>query len=139
VLSGFRDFLLKQNFLALALAVIIGTAAGKVVTAIVSDVIMPFVGLALPGGAWRQFKIMLGASVVGGEPAENALLLGDLLGVTVDFLIVALVVYLVTKALIKSPPPPDTRPCPECTETIPAAARRCKFCTAQVAPAGSGA
>jgi large conductance mechanosensitive channel len=139
VLTGFRDFLLKQNFIALALAVVIGTAAGKVITAIVAGVIMPLVGLALPGGGWRQFRIVLGQTVVEGKPLENALLLGELLGTLVDFTIVALVVYLITKALIKSPPPPDTRECPECTEAIPLAARRCKYCTAQLSPAASGA
>jgi len=139
MLSGFRDFLLKQNFLALALAVVIGTAVGKVISAIVSDVIMPVVGLALPAGGWREFRIVLGQAVVEGKPVENALLVGDLLGALVDFLIIAFVVYLITKALIKTPPPPDTRPCPECTEVIPARARRCKFCTSPVASAASGA
>jgi large conductance mechanosensitive channel len=135
MLKDFRDFLLKQNFLALALAVVIGTAVGKVITALVSDVIMPVVGVALPGGGWRQARVVLQSSVVEGKPVENALLLGDLLGAFVDFLIIAFVVYVITRALVKSPPPPDTRPCPECTELIPSAARRCRYCTAQVGAA----
>ena len=137
MVQGFRDFLVKQNFLALALAVVIGTAAAKVVGALVADVVMPVVSLVLPGGSWRQFRIVLERSVVDGEPVENAILVGDLFGALVDFLIVALVVYLVTRALVKSPPPPDTRSCPYCLETVPAGASRCKFCTAGIGP-GSG-
>jgi large conductance mechanosensitive channel len=135
MISGFREFLIKQNFLALALAVVIGTAAAKVVAALVADLIMPIVGLVLPGGSWRTARIVLERSVVDGEPVENALLLGDMLGAVLDFLIVALVVYAIMRALVKSPPPPDTRACPECTEAIPAAARRCKHCGAQVGTA----
>ncbi|MBA3584794.1 MAG: MscL family protein [Gemmatimonadetes bacterium] len=133
MLQGFREFMLKQNFLALALAVVIGTAIGKVVTAIVSNVIMPLVGVALPASSWRTFRVVLQRSTVDGETVENALLLGDLLGAFVDFLIIALVVYLIAKALIKSPPPPETQSCPQCTETIPVNARRCKYCTSDVA------
>src|SRR5687768_2161343 len=111
MLQGFQEWLIKQNIVGLALAVVIGTALGKVVAALVADVIMPFVGLVLPGGSWRQFRVVLERSTVNGEPVENALLFGDLAGAVVDFVIIALVVYLVTKALIKTPPPPDTRSC----------------------------
>ncbi|HZX40304.1 MAG TPA: MscL family protein, partial [Myxococcaceae bacterium] len=57
--KDFREFLLKQNALALAVAVVIGAAVGKVVSAIVDDVIMPVVGLVLPPGEWRSLEVPL--------------------------------------------------------------------------------
>jgi large conductance mechanosensitive channel len=59
VIREFRDFLVKQNALALAVAVILGAAIGKIVSSIVEDVINPIIGLALPGGNWREAKIVL--------------------------------------------------------------------------------
>ena len=125
-IQGFREFLLKQNALALAIGVVIGAAVGRVVSGIVDDVIMPIVGLALPGGEWRNAAIAL--------PRGNAIKYGDLLGRFLDFIIVALVVYLVTKAILEkpAPPPPDTKTCPQCLEVVPAAAKRCRACTSQL-------
>lgn len=130
VAKDFREFLLKQNALALAIGVVIGAAVGKVVGAIVDDVIMPIVGLLLPGGEWRTWEIPLTHDAAG--KVTNAIKYGDLLGRFVDFAIVALVVFFVAKALIKAPPPAPTKTCPRCTEALPAAATRCKFCTSDV-------
>src|SRR5262249_56482505 len=55
--KDFKEFLLKQNALALAVGVVIGAAVGKVVSALVEDMIMPFVGLLLPGGEWRSWLV----------------------------------------------------------------------------------
>jgi large conductance mechanosensitive channel len=121
-IRGFQEFLLKQNAFALAVGVVIGAAVGRVVSGIVEDLIMPVVGLVLPAGEWRNAAIAL--------PRGNAIKYGDLLGRILDFLIVALVVYLVTKAILEkpAPPAPDTKTCPECLEVVPAAARRCRAC-----------
>jgi large conductance mechanosensitive channel len=129
VASEFREFLLKQNVVALAAGVVIGAAIGKVVSGIVDDVIMPLVGVLLPGsGEWRQAKLALGA---GG----NAIAYGDLLGRFVDFGIVAFIVFLVLKTFVRPPRPvavAPTKTCPQCLDTIPAAARRCRACTSAV-------
>jgi large conductance mechanosensitive channel len=126
--TEFREFLLKQNVVALAIGVVIGGALGKVVSGIVDDVIMPIIGVILPGGDWRSAQLALSG--------ENAIKYGDLLGRVVDFVIVAAVVFLVTKALLeRNKPvaePPATKPCPECLEIVPAAARRCRACTSPV-------
>src|SRR5215475_4801377 len=120
--KDFREFLLKQN----ALALVIGAAVGKVVSAIVDDVIMPIVGIMLPGGEWRNWELPLTHDATG--KVTNAIKYGDLLGRSVDFVIIAIVVFAVTKALLKTP----TKACPRCTEQVAVGATRCKFCTSDV-------
>ena len=130
----FKDFLVKQNALALAVAVIIGAAIGKVVSSIVDDVINPILGLALPGGGWREARIVLSRSTdATGKVVENAVLYGHLLGAIVDFIIIGLVVFMIIKyALPKPEAAPSTKECPQCKTLIPAAATRCSACTQPV-------
>ena len=131
MLAEFKKFLMQTNALALAVGVIIGAAIGKVVSSLVSDVLMPLISLAIPGGEWREAKITLATDAAG--KVTKAISAGQFLGNIVDFIIVATCVFLITKALIKPEPPgPPTRTCPECTESIPTAAKRCKYCTAPV-------
>ncbi len=120
--SEFKAFLLKQNALALAVGVVIGAAVGKVVSGVVEDLIMPIVGVILPAGEWRTAQLPLFGS--------NAIKYGDLIGRLVDFFIVAMVVFFIIRLLIKEEPKPPTKTCPFCLETIPAAASRCRACTA---------
>jgi large conductance mechanosensitive channel len=122
----FRDFLLKQNAFALAIGVIIGAAMGRVVSGLVDDVLMPVLGMVMPGGEWRNAQITLSGA--------NAIKYGDLIGRSIDFVIVAAVVYALTKAFLKKEEPPAaTRACPECLELIPIAARKCRACGSTVA------
>lgn len=124
MLKEFRAFLTKSNALALAVGVIIGAAVGNVVTAVANDILMPLISVLLPAGDWRQAKWVVNGT--------NAVLYGHLLGVTIDFVIIALIVFLITKALLRpapTPPPPPTKSCPQCLETVPAAATRCRACT----------
>ena len=126
----FRAFILKGNIIDLAVAVVIGGAFGKIVAAFVDDLVMPVVSVLLPGGDWRNFTA---------TPLH--LKLGHLVGSVVDFVIIAFVVFLTlvkllgtaTKDLLDeapaaAAPPPATKTCGECLETIAAAARRCKSC-----------
>lgn len=130
----FKDFLVKQNALALAVAVIIGAAIGKVVSSIVDDVINPILGLALPGGSWREAKIVLARSTdATGKVVENAIQYGHLLGAIVDFVIIGIVIFMIIKyALPKPEAAPSTKECPQCKTLIPAAATRCSACTQPV-------
>jgi len=123
-LKGFREFLLKQNAVALAIGVIIGAAMGRVVSGLVDDVLMPILGVVLPGGEWRNAQV--------GLSGANAIKYGDLIGRLLDFVIVAAVVYALAKAVIKEAPAPATRSCPECLETIPIGARKCRACGSAV-------
>jgi large conductance mechanosensitive channel len=122
----FREFLLKQNAFALAIGVVIGAAIGKVVSGIVDDVLMPVIGLALPGGDWRNAQLTLSG--------QNAIKYGDLAGRIVDFFMIAVVVFLLAKGFLEKPAAaPATKSCPQCLELIPAAARKCRACGSQVA------
>src|SRR5690349_23356311 len=95
----FKAFLTKSNALALAVAVIIGAALGKVVTALTGDLLMPIIGFILPKGDWREAKIVLSASKdAAGKVTENAIRYGDLFGAVVDFIIISFVAFLLTKA-----------------------------------------
>jgi len=136
VIKGFKEFLLKNNVLALAIAVIVGGAVGKVVSSLAADLIMPLISLVLPSGEWRAAKLVLSKTVgPDGKEAINALNYGTFFGNVVDFLIIAFVVYMLTKSLIKeapAPPPPPSKNCPRCKETIAVDATKCKFCTADI-------
>ena len=133
MLNEFKKFLLQTNALALAVGVIIGAAVGKVVSSLVSDLLMPVIGLLIPGGAWREMAFVL-STKPDGSPA-NAITYGAFLGNVVDFVIVAFVVFTITQALLRpapAAPGPPTKECPECKESIPAAARKCRACASTV-------
>ena len=134
--AEFRGFLTKTNALALAVGVIIGAAVGNIVSALAADVLMPVIGLVLPGGSWRDAKIVLKtATDASGKVTESAILYGHFIGIVIDFLIISLVLFLIVKALVRPVPVPEPvamKTCPECLEAIPAAAKRCRACTAAV-------
>src|SRR5262249_7149590 len=132
-MNGFIDFLKQTNALALAVGVIIGGAVGKVVSSLVSDVLMPLISLAMPAGDLREAEIALSHKADGS--IDKALGIGSFFGTVVDFVIIAFVVYTITKTMLKpapAPAAPPTKHCPECTETVPAGARKCKFCGSAV-------
>ena len=129
MIGEFKSFLTLSNALALAIGVIIGAAPGKVVTAVADDLLMPVVGMILPSGDWRQAKIVLKtATDASGKVTENAILYGHLIGTLLDFLIIALIVFLIAKAVMKPEGGVPNKSCPECLEMIPLAARRCRAC-----------
>ncbi|HVP48349.1 MAG TPA: large conductance mechanosensitive channel protein MscL [Bryobacteraceae bacterium] len=130
MIKGFRDFLMKNSVLALAIGFIMGAATGKVVSSLVADIIMPVISLVLPAGEWRTWKFVLSQSPDG--KVVNAITLGNFLGNVIDFIVIAFVVYMITKALIKEAPPAPTKKCPRCLESIAPEATKCKFCTADV-------
>jgi large conductance mechanosensitive channel len=135
-MKGFKEFLLKNNVLALAVAVIVGGAVGKVVSSLAADIIMPLIGPAIPGGNWRTATIEFGKKIgADGKEVVNTINIGTFFGSVIDFLIIAMVVYLITKALLKeapAAPPPPSKTCPRCKETVAVDATRCKFCTSDL-------
>lgn len=133
MLSDFKAFLFKTNALALAVGVIIGAAVGKVVSSLVADLLMPVISLVIPAGDWRSARYVLSSGTgPDGKPVVNSLNYGVFFGNVIDFAIIAFCVFLITRAFLKEPPPPATKACPRCTETIGASASKCKFCTADL-------
>jgi large conductance mechanosensitive channel len=125
LLSEFKAFALKGNVVDLAVAVVIGTAFTGIVTALVDDLVMPLVGVALPGGDWRNATV-----------TSLNLRIGHLLGAILNFLVIAVVLFIIVVKVggmlsrkKAAPPAPTTKVCPECGEAIPLAARRCRACT----------
>lgn len=96
LLAQFVKFLKDTNAIALAMAVVIGGAVQKLVSAIVADIFMPIIGLIVPSGEWRAWKIPLHGNA--------ALGIGDVLGAAIDFLIIAWVLYIVVGRLLKVQP-----------------------------------
>jgi large conductance mechanosensitive channel len=101
MIKEFKAFLTKSNALALAIGVIIGGASGKVVNALVEDIIMPLITMAIPGGDWKTAKIVLGSRVVDGKTVENGILYGHFLGTVIDFVVIAFVVFSIAKFVLK--------------------------------------
>ena len=123
----FKAFILKENVLALAIAVVLGAAFGKVVQSMVDDFIMPVVGTITPGGDWKTATFDIGSASFG---------VGNFASVLLNFLIVGFVVWRVSKALIRPAPAaetPATKQCDYCRMTIDAGASRCSHCTSQLA------
>jgi large conductance mechanosensitive channel len=89
----FMDFLNKYGVVGLAIAFIIGGAAGRLITALVADLLMPIIAVLIPGGEWRTTVFYAG-------PIK--FLLGDFVGASIDFIIIALVVFLLSKQLSKT-------------------------------------
>lgn len=135
MLKDFRKFILRGNVVDLAVAVVIGAAFGAIVTALVSDLVTPLI------------------AAIGGQPDFSGLtftingskfMYGHFINAVVSFLLIATVIFFCVvqplNKLVSHLKPTDEvekpaeRQCPECLSGIPAAASRCKFCTAKSAP-----
>ncbi len=93
-MNQFMGFLSKYGVVGLAIAVIIGGAAGSLVSALVADILMPVITFFIPGGEWRYATLSLGPIVLS---------IGHFVGVLIDFLIIAVVVFRLMKRIEKTP------------------------------------
>ena len=140
----FKAFIMRGNVIDLAVAVIIGGAFGKIVSSLVNDIIMPPIGLLLNGVNFTDlFWAMDGAQYISLAAAQAAgapvLAYGSFIKNVVDFLIVAIVIFLMIKGINKvakkpapAPATPTTKECPFCCSTIAIKATRCPNCTSEV-------
>jgi large conductance mechanosensitive channel len=134
MLKGFREFMLRGNVIDLAVAVVIGGAFGAVVTALVKDLITPFIAaiVGTPDFSAIIFEIN-----------KSKFLVGDFINALVSFLLIGAAIYFFVVVPVNAlmarvkrgevPPDPTTKKCPECLSEIPLAAKRCAFCASQVA------
>lgn len=172
--QDFRGFVFKQNILALALAVVIGTATNNVVQAMVRGLFMPVVNLVIKDQAWVTWGPVIGeikmavldptgnpiyeddnGTVVPlddhGRPSKkahirtrdvpNKLLIGDLVWQFTNLMVVGMIVYMMTRYLVRpapTPPAPPTRVCPFCLENVVVEAKVCRCCARDL-PAVAGA
>ena len=132
--GGLKQFLLRGNVVDLAVGVVVGAAFGAIVTEFTKDLLTPLIAAVVgkPDFSAIQFEIN-----------GSKLLVGNFLNSLISFLLIATAVYyfvvVPVNALIarahKEPAPadPTTKKCPECLSEIPMAAKRCAFCTSQIA------
>ena len=124
MIKEFKDFLLKQNIIALAIAVVIGTALSTLVKALVDDFIMPIIAAFGPGGEWQTATWDVGPVKFG---------IGDFIAALINFLIIGFVAWRIAKIFIKPEAEAPKKDCPHCRMSIDAAAIRCPNCTSQLA------
>lgn len=128
----FKAFSMKGNMVDLAIGVIIGAAFGKVISSLVSDVIMPPIGYLIGGIDFSKLAWTLNP----GAEAPVTIRYGQFLNTIIDFLIIAFVIFAVIKFMNRmrgtKPEEAKTKECPECLMTIPAKATRCGHCCCQI-------
>jgi large conductance mechanosensitive channel len=142
MLKEFREFAMKGNVLDMAIGVIIGGAFGKIVTSLVSDVLMPPLGLVLGKVDFSSLffnlsgtpQPSLAAAKAAGAPTVNY---GVFLQTVLDFIIIAFVIFMLVKQVNRlktpaAPSAPTTKDCPLCLSTIPIKATKCAHCTSAV-------
>ena len=143
----FKEFAVKGNAIDLAVGVIIGAAFGKIVTSVVDDLLMPPLGMVLGNLNFADYYIPLSNKITPGmslDAAKKAGLpvfaYGNFITVIINFLIVAVCIFLMVRALNRMKrPKPDAKPvvkdCPACTMSIPINAARCPHCTTDLSGA----
>ena len=142
MLKEFKEFAMKGNVLDMAIGVIIGGAFGKIVTSLVSDVLMPPIGLLMGKVDFSSLFLnlsatpqpSLAAAKAAGTPTVNY---GVFLQTVFDFIIIAFVIFLLVKQVNRlkkpeAPAAPTTKDCPLCLSTIPIKAKKCAHCTSSV-------
>ncbi len=134
MLQDYRDFVLKTNTLALAIGVIVGAATGKLVSSIVEDLFMPFISWLVPQGGWASAQWILSQSAdSSGRLTVNAIKYGHFISAIIDFLVISFVVFIMTKFLgVKQPSTAKSKDCPQCLESIPVEAKKCRACCSEL-------
>ena len=133
-LSEFKQFAMRGNVLDMAVGVIIGGAFTAIVNSLVNDMLMPLLSLLTGGFDFSGLSIALGEG-------ENAATInyGSFISAIINFLLIALVIFLIIKAINKvsrkkkeETPAPTTKECPYCKEQIAIDATRCPHCTSEL-------
>jgi large conductance mechanosensitive channel len=132
MVSEFRGFLLKTNALALAIGVIIGSALGTVVTSLVDDIIMPPLGALLGGVDFSQLKYVLKVAVNGDPTTEVAIRWGAFINAIIAFIVIAFVVFQISKMFIKEEAAAEAKTCPFCKEPNALDASKCRACASAI-------
>lgn len=131
-IKEFREFIARGNVMDMAVGIIIGGAFTTIVNSLVNDVIMPLISILTGGISFSQWNIPLGSK-------DNMLNLGTFIAAVINFIIVALVIFVVIKSFNKlhelghkeeeKTEEPTTKICPYCMSEIDIHATRCPHCT----------
>ncbi len=143
ILKEFKDFAMRGNVMDLAIGIIIGAAFGKIVTSLVSDIIMPPIGLLLGKINFADLYWNISgtpySSLSEAQAAGAATInYGSFINNIIDFIIVAFAIFLVIRGINRlarkpeKPAEPTSKDCPFCFTAIPLKATRCPHCTSQL-------
>lgn len=141
MLKEFRAFIARGSVIDLAVGVIIGGAFGKIVSSLVTDIIMPPIGLLLSGVDFSNLFLSLNGQgyatlAAAQQAAAPTLNYGNFINNLINFLIVALVIFMLIRGINRlhkpAPAPATTKDCPYCFTAIPLKATRCPNCTSQL-------
>lgn len=132
MIQEFKQFLLRGNVVDLAVGVVIGGAFGAVVTALVSDIITPFIGALVKVPAFDSLSFTINESVFMYGHFLNALISFLLVAGAIFFFVVKPINLLMSKVNREVPKDPTTKKCSECCSDIPLEARRCAHCAQAV-------
>jgi large conductance mechanosensitive channel len=148
MLKDFKEFAMRGNVVDMAVGIVIGAAFGVIVKSLVSDVIMPPIGLLLGNVDFENLFAVLKEGTTAGPYASLAdakaagavsMNYGVFINTIISFIIVAFCVFLLIRSINKlkrkeeaPPPEPTTKECPYCFSTIPIKATRCGYCTSEL-------
>jgi large conductance mechanosensitive channel len=132
-MKDFKEFLLRGNLVDTAVGIVIGLAFAAVITALVADLITPLIAAIGGNPDFSRLTFTINSSKFFYGSFVNALITFVVIAAVVFFLVVKPVNALMERRKTELPVETPTRPCPECLSDIPGAAKRCAFCTAEVA------
>lgn len=148
MLKEFKDFAMRGNVVDMAVGIIIGVAFGAIIKSLVSDVLMPPIGLLLGNVDFSNMFIVLKQGATAGpyasldlakEAGAVVLSYGVFINTIINFIIVAFAIFMVIRNMNKlkkkedeKPAAPTTKECPHCFSTIAIKATRCAFCTSEI-------
>jgi len=145
MLKEFKEFVMRGNVVDMAVGIVIGAAFGVIITSLVSDIIMPPIGLLLGDDFSNLFAVIKEGDPVG--PYATLALAKEAGAVTINwgvfvlaiisFIIIAIAVFLLIRSINKmrraeEEAPPDTQDCPYCLSKIAIEAKRCAYCTSEL-------
>ena len=142
MVKEFKEFIMRGNVMDMAVGVIVGGAFGAIVNSLVNDVIMPVISLATGKVDFTNLFISLDGNkyatlAAAQEAGGSVFAYGSFIQAVIEFLIIALCIFLVVKGVnkLRKPAPaaaPTTKVCPFCKNEVPIEATRCGFCTSEL-------
>ena len=142
MVKEFKEFIMRGNVMDMAVGVIVGGAFGAIVNSLVNDVIMPVISLATGKVDFSNLFVSLDGTkyatlAEAQEAGGSVFAYGNFIQAVIEFLIIALCIFLMVKCVnkLRKPEPeaaPTTKVCPFCKNEVPLEATRCGFCTSEL-------